>query len=71
MRHPARRDFGGEPSLDELLADPILHQLLDRDGLDEHALLEMMAEARARLSPEAEHDGEPALDDPVSGFDGS
>lgn len=67
MRHPARRDFGGEPSLDELLADPILQQLLDRDGLDEHALLEMMAVAKSRLDDDGEEAGYSAGDGPEYG----
>ena len=40
----------GEPTLDQLFADPIVRQLMDRDGIAEAAtrnLLQQMAAARA------------------------
>jgi len=40
----------GEPTLDQLFADPIVRQLMHRDGIAEvatHRLLQQMAAARA------------------------
>ena len=44
------RRLTGEPSLQELLADPCLHALMRRDGVDMICLLNMIAVAQARLS---------------------
>jgi|688.fasta_scaffold771537_1 hypothetical protein len=40
----------GEPMLDELLADPVLHAILRRDGLSLGDLEAAIAVARARLA---------------------
>ena len=40
----------GEPSLAELLGDPVLHALLRRDGLSLGELEAAIAAARARLA---------------------
>jgi hypothetical protein len=44
------RRITGEPRLRELLADPCLHALMRRDGVDMICLLNMIAAARTRLA---------------------
>jgi hypothetical protein len=46
------RRLTGEPSLQDLLADPCLHAVMRRDGVDMICLLNMIAVARLRLSSE-------------------
>jgi hypothetical protein len=43
-----RANIVGEPSLDELLADPLLHLVMRRDGVSFAQLRAVIAEARAR-----------------------
>lgn len=43
------RRLTGEPSLHELLADPCLHALMRRDGVDMICLLNTIAAAQTRL----------------------
>jgi hypothetical protein len=40
---------GVEPSLDEVMADPIVHSLMDRDGVAIESLNSLIAEVRGRL----------------------
>jgi hypothetical protein len=44
------RRLTGEPSLQELLADPCLHAIMKRDEVDMICLLNMIAVARLRLN---------------------
>ena len=44
-----RRDFGGEPPLMELMADPVLQTMVASSGLDRGQFLELITEARSRL----------------------
>jgi len=46
------RRLTGEPSLQDLLADPCLHAVMRRDGVDMICLLNMIAVARLRLTRE-------------------
>jgi hypothetical protein len=46
------RRITGEPSLRELLADPCLHAVMRRDGVDMICLLNVIAAAQARLRPD-------------------
>jgi hypothetical protein len=39
----------GEPSLDEVLADPIVHALMQRDGVDAHDLKVLIEDVRRAL----------------------
>jgi hypothetical protein len=41
----------GEPSVQELLGDPVVHAVLRRDGLSVHDLMRAIARGRGRLSP--------------------
>ncbi len=41
-------DVHGEPKLSELLRDPILHLLLDRDGVSLEDLRQLMKQTRRR-----------------------
>src|SRR3954469_25184345 len=41
----------GEPTLDELLAEPAVRLLMRRDGVDEAALRQLAAEVRKRRVP--------------------
>lgn len=40
----------GEPSMQEMLIDPVVHAVLRRDGLSLNDLLQAVAEARGRLA---------------------
>ena len=42
-------DLHGEPTLDDLMADPIFHALMRRDGLNEAGVREVVARAAARV----------------------
>ena len=41
----------GEPSVQEILGDPVVHAVLRRDGLSVHDLMRAIARGRGRLSP--------------------
>ena len=41
----------GEPTVQELLGDPVVHAVLRRDGLSVHDLMRAIARGRGRLSP--------------------
>jgi hypothetical protein len=43
----------GEPSVQDLLRDPLIHAVLQRDGLGLQDLLQAIALGRARLAPPA------------------
>ena len=43
------RRLSGEPSLQELLADPCLHAVMRRDGVEMICLLNLIAVAQMRL----------------------
>lgn len=45
----------GEPSLQDLLADPLVHAVLRRDGLSLQDLRRAIALGRRRLAPAARH----------------
>jgi hypothetical protein len=47
----AYQDAGDEPPLEELLSDPIVRLLLERDGIDPAALRSHLRSLRARLQP--------------------
>ena len=47
----AYQDAGDEPPLEELLTDPIVRLLLERDGIDPAALRSHLRSLRARLQP--------------------
>ncbi|WP_043745632.1 hypothetical protein [Paramagnetospirillum magneticum] len=40
---------GREPSLDEVMSDPIVHRLMARDGVALESLTTLIAEVRGRL----------------------
>lgn len=39
-----------EPSLEDVMADPIIHRLMDRDGVAVDTLTSLIAEVRGRLA---------------------
>ena len=41
----------GEPSVPDLLGDPVIHAVLRRDGLGLNDLLQAIAQGRSRLAP--------------------
>ena len=43
--------IAGEPRLQDLLSDPLVHAVLQRDGLDLQDLRQAIARGRRRLSP--------------------
>ncbi len=47
------RFAGEEPALDELLADPLLHLVMKRDGVSEAALQAVIEAARVKLAARA------------------
>ena len=66
---PALPPGPGEPTLDQLLADPIVQQLMRRDGIDESAtrrFLRQAALARAAQNPGGMLPGSCARDDPIT-----
>jgi hypothetical protein len=44
-----RPDFGFEPSLDEMLDDPVVQAVMARDGVDRAAIVGLAAEIHTRL----------------------
>ena len=44
---PAARSLSGEATLDQLLAEPIVRQLMQRDGTDEAAIRQLMRKVAA------------------------
>lgn len=49
-----RIDYRGEPSIEELLSDPIIHLVMRRDGLTVAAVRRVFEDAARRLDlPEA------------------
>ncbi len=42
----------GEPTIDQLLADPITQQVMRRDGIDETVVMTYVNDARQRLGRE-------------------
>jgi hypothetical protein len=50
----------GEPSLDDLMADPIVHAVMRRDGLDETCVRQVAARAAERLRQAPSHAAAPA-----------
>lgn len=53
-RHPGRRwsRAGQEPALSEVLADPLVHLVMRRDGVSRAELDEVIARAQAKLRGE-------------------
>jgi hypothetical protein len=45
----------GEPSLDDVLADPIVHALMQRDRVDPHDLKAVIEDVRRALRRQAVH----------------
>jgi hypothetical protein len=45
------QEAGGEAPLEELLTDPIIELLLERDGIDPAELRRLLASVRERLQP--------------------
>jgi hypothetical protein len=43
----------GEPTIEELLRDPLVHAVLRRDGLNPQDLLQAVSLGRGRLAPAA------------------
>ena len=48
MKSDERR-FSGEPTLDEMLADPIVQLLMEHDGLSEQAVRKVFEAAAKRM----------------------
>ena len=46
--------FCGEPTIDQLLADPITQQVMRRDGIDETVVMTFVNDARERLGCESD-----------------
>ena len=44
----------GEPTIDQLLADPIIQQVMRRDGIDETVVMTYVNDARQRLGCESD-----------------
>ncbi len=54
--HGDERWICGEPSLDEMLADPIVRILMERDGLSEQSVRGVFEDAAKRLKAHAASD---------------
>ncbi|OIR09130.1 hypothetical protein GALL_87370 [mine drainage metagenome] len=44
------RTLRGEPALCEMLADPLTRRLMDSDGVEEEGLMDLIHQARRKLS---------------------
>lgn len=42
--------FQGEPKLDDMLSDPLLHRLMKADGIDMRRLCEILIKAASRVA---------------------
>lgn len=49
MANPRKPDFGFEPELDDVLDDPVVQSLMDRDGVGRDDILDLAASARERF----------------------
>ncbi len=51
MRIRRKPDLSGEPSLNEMLEDPVLQTLMARDGVGRKQLLDLALAVQAKLGP--------------------
>jgi hypothetical protein len=47
----AMNRYDGEPTLEEVLSDPIIHRLMKADGINMLRLCELMMKATQKLAP--------------------
>ncbi len=62
MAKPRKPDYGFEPELDDVLDDPVVQAVMDRDGVGRDDILDLAASARERF---ADDDDGSASDRPV------
>lgn len=53
-----KNDFSFEPALDDMLDDPVVRAVMDRDGVDRGHILDLAASARERFADD-DDDGTP------------
>ncbi len=61
MAKPRKPDYGFEPELDDVLDDPVVQAVMDRDGVGRDDILDLAASARERFE---EADGSDTDDSP-------
>jgi len=56
-----KTDFSFEPALDDMLDDPVVRAVMDRDGVERDHILDLAASVQERFADEDEEDdGRPA-----------
>ncbi len=54
-----KAEFSVEPALDEMLDDPVVQAVMDRDGVERGHILDLAASVQERFAGEDEDDGLP------------
>lgn len=67
MGRDQRVDFGGEPLLTELMADPVLQTMVASSGLDRGQFLALITDARSRLARRGLREAATSLDEAPRG----
>jgi hypothetical protein len=52
--------FAGEPTLDEMLSDPLVRTVMRADGIDRRGLCEILVKAAQAIPPAPRDAGSPA-----------
>ena len=58
MAARSKTDFTFEPALDDLLDDPVVRAVMDRDGVERGHILDLAASMQERFAGEDEDDGD-------------
>jgi len=65
MAKPRKTDFSSyEPELDDVLDDPVVRAVMDRDGVGRDDILDLAASARERWGSEDDDEGSDSDDAP-------
>jgi hypothetical protein len=57
MAARSKTDFSFEPALDEMLDDPVVRAVMDRDGIGREEILDLVAAVQERFSDPSRDDG--------------
>lgn len=60
MAARSKTDFTFEPALDEMLDDPVVQAVMDRDGVERGHILDLAASVQERFAGDEEDDGRPS-----------
>ena len=64
MAKPRKPDYGFEPQLDDVLDDPVVRAVMDRDGVGRDDILDLAASARERWGSDDGDQGSDSDDAP-------